>query len=86
MIVSVCLSSNLYYCLLRFFFLTVYLFAGLLLTRFAFCACLVYLCARVYRCVCLCSHVFGLVIFYLIIVCYLVLLFGISILFDVIFI
>ena len=48
MIVSVCLSSNLYYSLSGFFFLTVYLFAGLLLRRFAFCACLVYLCV----CVC----------------------------------
>ena len=47
MVVSVCLSSNLYYSLLGFF-PTAYLFAGLLLRRFAFCACLVYLC----MCVC----------------------------------
>ena len=52
MVVSVCLSSNLYYSLLGFF-PTAYLFAGLLLRRFAFCACLVYLC----MCVCVCLSV-----------------------------
>ena len=61
MIVSVCLFSNLYYSLLGFFLLTVYLFAGLLLRLFAFCACLVYLCVCLGLCVSVCVCLSGCV-------------------------